>query len=93
MVLHLAKRFKLPMIHVVRRDEQVELLRGLGAEYVLNSSDPNFDDELEEVCHVRSAQPSPLTQWRATCRRGYSTPCRAAARSWFTVPYPNNRFA
>ena len=55
MVLHLAKRFKLPMIHVVRRDKQVKLLRGLGAEHVLNSSDPNFDDELEEVCHALGA--------------------------------------
>ena len=50
MVLQLAKRFKLPMIHVVRRDEQVELLKGLGAEHVLNSSDATFDDALREAC-------------------------------------------
>ncbi len=51
MVLKLGQRFKLPMVHVVRRDEQVELLRGLGAEHVLNSSLSNFDKDLKEVCH------------------------------------------
>ena len=55
MILQLSKRFKLPMIHVVRREEQVELLRGLGAEHVLNSSDANFDGELKEVCHALGA--------------------------------------
>ena len=85
MVLKLGQRFKLPMVHVVRRDEQVELLRGLGAEHVLNSSDADFDDELKEVCHSPRRNVSLSTRWRATCRRDSSMRCRVAARSWFTA--------
>ena len=38
------------MINVVRRQEQIELLKKEnGAEHVLNSSDPNFDKDLYEL--------------------------------------------
>lgn len=47
MVLRLAQRTGLPVVHVVRRAEQVEHLKELGAEYVLNSSDAGFDATLE----------------------------------------------
>jgi NADPH2:quinone reductase len=50
MLLRLGQRFGLPMVHVVRRQEQVELLRSLGAEYVLSTHDTNFDEQLREVC-------------------------------------------
>jgi NADPH:quinone reductase len=50
MIVHLGKRFRIPTINIVRRAEQAELLRSLGAEYVLDSSDPGFDSELREVC-------------------------------------------
>src|SRR5579859_2740495 len=46
MVVRLARKFSLPVINVVRRAEQVELLRKLGAEHVLNSSDADFDAQL-----------------------------------------------
>jgi NADPH:quinone reductase-like Zn-dependent oxidoreductase len=39
-----------PLIHIVRRDAQVEFLRSLGANYVLNSSSPTFADELQSLC-------------------------------------------
>jgi NADPH2:quinone reductase len=55
MIVRLAKRFSIPVINVVRRTEQVELLRGLGAEYVLNSSEPEFEKRLRELCHQRGA--------------------------------------
>jgi NADPH2:quinone reductase len=55
MVIRLGQRFGLPVINVVRRAEQVELLRSMGAEHVLNSSDPNFDDELRKTCHKLGA--------------------------------------
>lgn len=48
-VLQLCHRERIPMVHIVRRQEQVDLLHDLGAEYVLNSSDPSFDDELETL--------------------------------------------
>lgn len=55
MVVRLGKRFGLPIVNVVRRPQQVELLRSLGAEHVLNSSDSGFDDELRKLCHKLKA--------------------------------------
>ena len=46
MVLALAKREGYPVIHTVRRPEQAELLRSLGADHVLDSSSPDFESEL-----------------------------------------------
>jgi NADPH:quinone reductase-like Zn-dependent oxidoreductase len=48
MVLRLGQRFGLPVVHIVRRPDQVELLRSLGAEHVLDSGRADFDDELRE---------------------------------------------
>lgn len=55
MVVRLGRKFSLPIVNVVRRPEQVEVLRALGAEHVLNSSEPGFDDELRRVCHKLGA--------------------------------------
>jgi NADPH2:quinone reductase len=38
-----------PLVNIVRRDEQVELLRGLGAKHVCNSSSPSFTKELTDA--------------------------------------------
>jgi len=46
-----AKRIGLPMIHVVRRKEQVELLRGKGYEHVLDSSEAGFEERLRDLAH------------------------------------------
>ncbi|MAI25010.1 MAG: NADH oxidase [Spirochaeta sp.] len=35
-----------PLVNVVRKTEQEELLRGIGAQYVVNSSSPDFLDQL-----------------------------------------------
>ena len=35
-----------PLVNIVRKKEQVELLQQLGAEFVVNSSEPTFQDEL-----------------------------------------------
>lgn len=48
MVLQLAKNEGIPVIHIVRRNEQEELLRQLGAEIVLNSESANFREELKK---------------------------------------------
>ena len=55
MIVRLARKFSLPVINVVRRAEQVELLRGMGAEHVLNSSDGEFDSKLRELCRQLKA--------------------------------------
>ncbi len=50
MMLPLAKDMRIPLLNVVRRPAQVELLRGLGAEHVLNSSAPGHAEELRALC-------------------------------------------
>ncbi len=44
MILKLGLRQKLPVVHIVRRAEQVDLIRSLGGQHVLNSTDPDFED-------------------------------------------------
>jgi NADPH:quinone reductase-like Zn-dependent oxidoreductase len=51
MILRLSNRLKIPVIHIVRRKEQAELLRSLGAKYFLDSSAQDFDERLRELCH------------------------------------------
>jgi NADPH:quinone reductase-like Zn-dependent oxidoreductase len=50
MLLAMAKDSAYPLVNVVHRDAQVELLQSLGAEHVLNSSRDGFDAELKAVC-------------------------------------------
>lgn len=49
MLVRLSLRRKIPMVHVVRRPAQVEVLRALGAEHVLDSSEPDFDARLSTL--------------------------------------------
>jgi NADPH:quinone reductase-like Zn-dependent oxidoreductase len=51
MLLALSLRRKVPMVHVARRAEQVEELRKLGAEHVLSSDEPEFEERLRLLCH------------------------------------------
>lgn len=51
MVLKLALKEKLPLVNVVRRAEQEQLLREQGAEHVVNSSEPEFEERLRIKCH------------------------------------------
>ena len=50
MIVRLANSRGLQTINVVRRAEQVELLKSEGATDVLNSSDEDFDERLREMC-------------------------------------------
>ena len=49
MILRLGQQHHIPIIHIVRRAEQVDLLRTLGGEYVLNNHDPDFLDHLHTL--------------------------------------------
>jgi NADPH2:quinone reductase len=49
MVCRLARRKKIAVINVVRREEQVQMLRAEGETYVLNSSGPDFDANLASL--------------------------------------------
>jgi NADPH:quinone reductase-like Zn-dependent oxidoreductase len=44
-----------PTINIVRRAEQVELLHKMGAEHLVNSSDPGFDARLGDRCRSLGA--------------------------------------
>lgn len=55
MVESLGQSFRLPVINIVRRAEQVELLKGRGALYVLDSSSGDFDNRLRELCKELNA--------------------------------------
>jgi NADPH2:quinone reductase len=46
MMLALATEMNYPVIHLVRRDEQVEMLKSRGAQYVINTSHDRFVEEL-----------------------------------------------
>lgn len=45
MIMRLGRRYDVPVINVVRRKEQAELLYSLGAKYVLQSNDVNFSND------------------------------------------------
>ena len=55
MILRLGKRRNTPIIHVVRRQAQVDLVRDRGGEYVLNSSDTDFAEQLQTMVHKLQA--------------------------------------
>jgi NADPH:quinone reductase-like Zn-dependent oxidoreductase len=55
MVIRLGQKFGIPVVNVVRRAEQADLLRAMGAEHVLNSADAGFDDELRKLCRKLGA--------------------------------------
>ena len=49
MLVAMAAEVNYPIINVVRREAQVELLNSLGAAHVLNSSDEDFADRLQAI--------------------------------------------
>jgi NADPH2:quinone reductase len=50
MLLRLAHEARFPLVNVVRRNEQADLLKSLGAQYVLNSQTPEFAGQLRDLC-------------------------------------------
>jgi len=50
-LLRIASKAGYPIIHIVRREEQVRLLEELGAEVVLNATSPDYLEQLKEVSH------------------------------------------
>lgn len=51
MLIRMACKKGIPLINIVRRAEQVDLLISLGAEYVLVSADEDFDEKLMALTH------------------------------------------
>jgi NADPH2:quinone reductase len=55
MLLRLSQARYIPLINIVRREEQAGLLRSLGAEHVLVSTDAGFDQKLTDLTHRLNA--------------------------------------
>ncbi len=55
MVNRLSRSEGLKVINVVRREAQVDLLKGQGATVVLNSSEADFNQQLHDACHRADA--------------------------------------
>lgn len=55
MILSIAQEMKFPLINMVRREEQVELLKSRGAEHIINSSHDHFARELQSLCKKLNA--------------------------------------
>jgi len=55
MIRYLGKKYSIPVINVVRNEQQVTLLKEGGAEYILNSRDHEFPDQLKLLSHELSA--------------------------------------
>ncbi len=55
MILRLGHRFSVPIINVVRRRQQLDLLLKMGADQVLDSSEPDFEQALKTLCRQAGA--------------------------------------
>lgn len=55
MIVRLAAQRDLPVINIVRRPDQVEMLQRIGAQYILDSSEPTFEKHLREACRSLNA--------------------------------------
>lgn len=55
MLVRICAADKVPLVNIVRSEEQVQLLRGLGATYVLDSTRPTFRAELTEALAATGA--------------------------------------
>jgi len=50
MMIVMANELDFPLINMVRRDAQAEVIRSLGAKYILNSTNEGFAGELKTLC-------------------------------------------
>ncbi len=55
MVIKMGQKQEIPVVSVVRRQEQVDVLKAEGAEYIINSSEPDFEINLKELAHKLNA--------------------------------------
>ena len=55
MLIRLCNKDGIGLVNIVRKQEQVELLKSMGAEYVCNSSAPTFRDDLTEALAATEA--------------------------------------
>ncbi|MEL6866794.1 MAG: zinc-binding dehydrogenase [Bacteroidota bacterium] len=51
MVNKLGRKEGIQVVNIVRRDQQVDLLKIQGADIVLNSNEAGFEERLQDICH------------------------------------------
>lgn len=56
MILRLGARWSIPVIQIVRRPEQVTLLRELGAEHVISTAEPEWEAQLQGLAKQLDAR-------------------------------------
>jgi NADPH2:quinone reductase len=49
MLVHACKDNDINLVNIVRRQEQVDILKGIGAKIILNSQEPDFVDKMEAI--------------------------------------------
>jgi NADPH:quinone reductase-like Zn-dependent oxidoreductase len=55
MLVKICQKDGIPLVNIVRKPEQEELLKSLGAEHVLNSTSPSFESDLVEALTATEA--------------------------------------
>merc|ERR1712187_74317 len=55
MLVRLCKVEGLELINIVRKKEQVDILKGIGAEHVLNSTDADFRKQFSKLARATGA--------------------------------------
>lgn len=56
MLIRYCKKLEIPLINIVRRKEQVDILKELGAEHIIDSSSDTYFDELHKLSHELDAK-------------------------------------
>lgn len=56
MLVKFCKQLEIPLINIVRRKEQVDILKDLGAEYIVDSSSETYFDDLYNLSHELDAR-------------------------------------
>jgi NADPH2:quinone reductase len=64
MLVKICKADSIPLINIVRKQEHVDLLKGIGAEYVLNTSDADFMGNLIDALVETGATGFCRNRWR-----------------------------
>ena len=85
MVELLGKKYRIPVINIVRNQTQVETLRQLGSEHVLDSSAPSFIKELGSISHDLSA----TLLFDSVCNRQLEQMCDALPYGSTVIIYGN----
>ena len=55
MLVKICKQDGIPLVNIVRREEQVDLLKSIGAEFVVNSSADTYDEDLVDAMSASGA--------------------------------------